>query len=278
MLTSHSFALADAIARQAPAQNSYHFQISQRFGFKYYQITKCGCSFVKVLINHLDNRASSAPPIKEQWASGGAPAFVIIRNPIDRFLSLYFDKIFCGSSHIGQSFLTRGLVDRDATSIEVHQTNLIQSLGWINATIKGRAYQKPNYHWRLQIKRLHKISNLDVHMLTLDGLSWQLPYLLRNTCPDIATVMQQIGLRNQSPKPFNATQLTSQKLRRQISRIYAADERVYAEVNRHWAEIGTGLGHHGQDIKQTARGWLVTDRQALRNHIKRRREQSEMGA
>ena len=96
MLTSQSMALAAAVARHPPAPNRYEFQTSQRFGFKYYQITKCGCSFAKILINQMDHRAPNAPPIKNLWSSGGAPAFVIIRNPIDRFLSLYFDKIFVG--------------------------------------------------------------------------------------------------------------------------------------------------------------------------------------
>jgi hypothetical protein len=273
MFTSHSLALAAAVAGQDPTPNSYNLQVSQRYGFKYHQITKCGCSFVKVLINQLDGRASSAEPIKADWSSGGPPAFVIVRNPIDRFISLYFDKIFRGPSHIGRKFLVRGLIDRDAASVAQHQLNCAQALGWINSTIKGCSPEKPNYHWRPQIRRLHKISKLNVHMLTLDGLSWQLPYILRDTCPDIETVMQRVGVRNQSPKPCSPAQIASQKLRRQISRIYAADERVYAEVNRHWAKIGAGLGHHGQDIKQTARGWLVTDRQARRDHIQRGCEQ-----
>jgi hypothetical protein len=262
-------ALAAAAARLGPVPDSVDLQFSQCFGFKYHQITKCGCSFAKALINQLDGRANDAAPIKDLWSSGGAPAFVIIRNPVDRFMSLYFDKIFRGPSHIGRHFLDRGLVDRNATSITSHELNCLQSLGWINATIKRCVSAKPNYHWRPQIHRLHKVSKLNVHMLTLDGLSWQLPHLLRDTCPDIEKVMKRVGMRNQSPKPFAPAQIVSQKLRRQISRIYAADEQVYAEVNRHWAQIGTGLGHHGQDIKQTARGWLVADRQACGDHIQR---------
>jgi hypothetical protein len=271
MLTSQSLALAAAVASQEPAPERYKFQISERFGFKYYQITKCGCSFAKVLINHLDGRAANAEPIKRDWSTGGPPAFVIIRNPVDRFMSLYFDKIFRGSSHIGNKFFSRGLINRDALTPDDHRNNCLHALGWINSTIEGRNIEKPNFHWRPQVRRLHKISKLDVHILTLDGLSWQLPFLLRDTCPNIGSAMKYVGLQNKSPKPFATTQIVSQKLRRQISRIYAADERVYAEANRHWAEIGTGLGHHGQEIKQTARGWLVTDRQASRHHIQRGR-------
>lgn len=271
MLTSQSLALA--AAGRVPAPDRYNFQISERFGFKYYQITKCGCSFAKVLINQLDGRAPNAEPIKRVWSTGGPPAFVIVRNPIDRFMSLYFDKIFRGPSHIGRLFLTRGLVDRNALSADDHHNNCLHSLGWINSTIDGHNEVKPNFHWRPQVMRLHKVSKLDVHILTLDGLSWQLPYLLRDTCPKIGEIMKHVGFRNRSPKPIAPEQIVSQKLRRQISRIYAADERVYAEASRHWAQIGTGLGHHGQDIKQTARGWLVTDRQASGDHIQRSGEQ-----
>jgi len=269
MLTSQSLALNAAVARMESPADKIKIQISEQFGFKYHQITKCGCTFTKTLINQLDGRSSTAHPIKIDWSSGGPPAFVIIRNPIDRFISLYFDKILRGSSGIGRKFLNRHLVDRDAASLMAHQLNCLQSLGWINSTITGRSSEPTNYHWRPQVRRLHKISKMDVHVLTLDGLSWQLPYLLRGCCPNISDVMKRVGMRNVSPKPCDASQLASQKLRKQISRIYADDERVYSEANRHWAKIGTRLGHHGQDIKQTARGWLVTDRQACWNNIQR---------
>jgi len=277
MLSSHTLSLAAAVAGFAPAPQSYEFQQSQKYGFYYYQLTKCGCTFTKTLINHIDQRASSADPIKRTWDGTDGIAFAIIRNPIDRFLSLYFDKILNTDCVIGRHFADLGIVDDAPKSVSEHRKTSLQTLGHINTTItasKGRS----NFHWRPQIHRLHKISKLDVHLLTLDGLEWQLPFLMKTTCPNMAGYMKQVGRKNVSSKLCSPAKLKTQTLRRQISRIYADDERVYCEVNRHWAKIGTRLGVHGKDIKQTARGWLVTDRQARRHHIQRCGEQGQMGA
>lgn len=277
MLSSHSLSLAAAVAGFGSAPKFYDFQHCQRYGFCYYQLTKCGCTFTKNLINHIDQRAASADPIKTSWNGTNGIAFAIIRNPIDRFLSLYFDKLTDQNSAIGRHFSKRGLLVQRPRTVSDHQQNTLQTLGHINTTITT-SKRLPNFHWRPQIHRLHKISKLDVHLLTLDGLNWQLPLLMKTACPDMATYMKQVGRKNVSPKPCDPDALKTQRLRRQISRIYADDERVYCEVNRHWAKIGTRLGAHGKDIKQTARGWLVTDRQARRHHIQRCSEQGQMGA
>lgn len=269
MLTTQSMALGAAVANLAPAPSEYELLQSKRYGFFYYKIAKCGSTFVKRVINNLDG----APPRKETdqvlWGDDGRVAFAIVRKPIDRFLSLYFDKLLGGPSFMAKDFLRRGLINPNATTLQEHSDNCHRALGWINASINGGSKKKINYHWRPQVRRLYRISNMNVQMLTLDGLSWQLPYILNDTCPQISHVMQVCGKQNVSPKPIHPKELATVSLRRQISRIYAADERVYAEVNRHWAKIGESLGHHGQDIKQTARGWLVTDRQACGHHIQR---------
>lgn len=277
MFTSQSLSLAAGITGFASPPQSYEFQQSKRYGFLYYQITKCGCTYTKALINRLDGRSDTAEPIKAVWSNGSKTAFVIVRNPVDRFLSLYFDKVLDNACHISKKFTRLRLIDPNPVTITDHQRNCAQVLGWINSTLNGGALDKPNFHWRPQIFRLHKIARLDVHMLTLDGLDWQLPRLLSDCCPKIEKYMAKVGHRNVSYKPLSPTQILDQKLRRQISRIYAADERVYSEVNRHWAQIKTGQNTNGQDFKQTARGWLAADRQACRNNLQRRGQQSQMG-
>jgi hypothetical protein len=278
MFTSQSLSLAAGIAGFSPAPHSYEFQKSKRFGFLYYQITKCGCTYTKALINHLDGRAEAADPIRVNWQEGDQTAFVIVRNPIDRFLSFYFDKVIGPPCHISRKFERLNLINPKPMTIQDHQHNCLQVLGWINSTLNGGSQDKVNFHWRPQIFRLHKISNLRVRMLTLDAMNWQLPLVLSDSCSKITKAMGQVGPRNVSAKPIQAGQILDQKIRKQISRIYAADERVYSEVTRNWAQETTGHTDYGQDIKQTARGWLVADRQARRNHIQRGSEQSKMGA
>jgi hypothetical protein len=249
MITSQSIPLDNAITSFPDAPTAYNMQICRRSNFLYYQITKCGCTFIKTLINQIDGRPHDATPEKIKWANDGTLAFVVVRDPIDRFLSLYFDKLLTGPSLMAKDFKRRGLVNSDAATVPQHEKNCLRALGRIKQTVDARILSQMNVHWRPQIYRLHKISKLNVHMLTLDGLTWQMEHLLQNHCSDLAAQVATCGRQNISPKPIAPSLLKTTAIREQISSIYAADEAIYADVNRHWANIKSGLNENGQNIE-----------------------------
>ena len=233
MLTSQSEPLAAAIKRMPDAPTANNLQKCDRSGFYYYQITKCGCTFVRALINQIDGRPHDAEPQKVMWDNDAALAFVVVRHPIDRFLSLYFDKMYGGSSQMAKSFIQRGIITPDAHTVAEHEENCLRALAWIKQTVDSGKIGQMNVHWRPQKYRLHKISKLNVHMLTLDGLSWQMTHLLHDYCPDIATQIQRCGHKNVSLKPIDPDLLKTERIQENISGIYPDDERIYADVNRH---------------------------------------------
>lgn len=265
MFAKKSLALSAAVTTMPKAQTEYQFLKSERYGFYYYKIAKCGSSYLQALVKQLDGINQEKTLKAKTWDGKRAIAFVVIRNPIDRFTSLYFDKL-AKPTIMSQHFLRRGLLKENSQTLEDHRNNCSQSLGWISGTINSNVIGKMNYHWRPQIYRLHKISKMRVHMLTLDGLYWQLPLILSSNCPEINQHMKDLNPQNVSPKFFPASQLVSNKLRQQISRTYASDFRLYAEVNNYWEKIGENVGCKVHKTPQSARNWLVLDREARKRN------------
>ncbi len=220
----------------------------------YLPITKCGSTYLKNLFYYLDNGAEhpGGPDIhnfpsaliradsdEDEKVRQSGHAFTVLRDPVDRFVSLYFDKIWRdGPRNMPDLRLklkdTIGLrLDRDLT-VDEHRENCRKLIDWLERNLNFETDEAVNAHWRRQASRLKRVKDLDLTCLTLDGLDWQLPLLLGDVLPDIRDAMAAVKEKNRIPKPFSRQELLDEALIAKIEHIYKRDVVLYQEASRHW--------------------------------------------
>lgn len=230
------------------------FLTTDRFPIFYLQITKCGCTFLRNLLYFLDHDVQHPDAARIHshddefvkaalvplWIMRKSPyVFTVIRNPVDRFLSLYFDKIANLSNPFDRGLRERvienaGLVISEDTDLAGHQDNCLRTLHWLERNLSGETSGKANAHWRRQSARIKRAAGIDLRYLTLDGLSWQLPIILSPIIRDIADRMAAISSRNQSPKPYSRVEILTPEIEQSVQHIYRQDAELFERVSAEW--------------------------------------------
>ncbi len=227
---------------------------TSRYPLFYMAITKCGCTFMKNLLWSMEHGRPHPDPDSIHQHEDEIPralsqtvaeirdsphAFTILRDPVDRFLSFYFDKIWGDGpqtfGHIRSMLAEEEGVDlsRDLDAAG-HRANCLALIGWLDRNLRGETDRRSNPHWRPQASRLHYARQLSLTRLTLDGLDWQLPLLLEPLVPDIAERMAAVGARNASYRPVARADVVDDALKAEVDRVYAADRRAYDRRRRQW--------------------------------------------
>ncbi len=229
------------------------FYTTRRYPLFYLQITKCGCTFLRNLLYYLDHDALhpdstrihaheadflKADRIPRRFLRESPYLFAVIRDPVDRFLSLYFDKLANLENQHDTGMRTRvaraaGLKLASDMSLDDHRENCLKTLAWFEKNLAGEA-GKPNPHWQRQSLRLNRIRDLEPRLLTLGGLSWQLPELLSPLIPDIAEKMAAVRVRNESRKPFGRAEIMTPEIAAAVLRVYPEDSETYVRVAARW--------------------------------------------
>ena len=168
-------------------------------------------------------------------------AFVIMRHPTARFLSLYFDKVI-GNGSGGFNRLHRQLAkqrdfDPNADSVLGHFKNCIALANVLERGMKDREYLPPNGHWDMQTLRLGAIKDCRLKVLLVDNLDAQMEVLLRDIVPDIAKRLRHLGARNRSQKPIEPTELMLPAMIERIAELYPRDQRHYDRAIRMWDRV-----------------------------------------
>jgi hypothetical protein len=228
---------------------------THRYPVYYLAITKCGCTFLKNLFWQLDHGEPHPDADNIHRYEDGIPratdrsvedihasahAFVVIRDPVDRFLSLYFDKIW-GDGPQAFDALRLDLARSEGIALDRgldaagHRRNAKLLIDWLERNLRGETARPPNPHWRPQSQRLWHARRLKLRQLTLDGLDWQLPRLLGDIIPDIQARMDAVKARNRTPRPVGRDDLADPALVEAVNRVYAADRRAYDRQSAIWA-------------------------------------------
>ncbi|MGB0661460.1 MAG: sulfotransferase family protein [Mangrovicoccus sp.] len=145
--------------------------MTQSGGLGYRVVPKCACSTIGQILYFLDNGAfydgdvhdadqglhkwameESRPVIEEAVFSGQTPIFTAVRNPYDRVLSSFFDKI-CGVQRNGNRYrgnlvpgLTRDYgVQVDGTFDQI--ASFRRFLLFARDTVRFRKPMDPDIHW-----------------------------------------------------------------------------------------------------------------------------------
>lgn len=168
-------------------------------------------------------------------------AFIIMRNPIHRFLSVYFDKVYTGGGPLNpgmsrEFFELFDLHQDPNLGPEGHTENCLKLAQWGAANIAGSTMSKPNWHLVPQMHQLLQVHDLRFRVLTKEDLPWQLIHVLQDLVPDIRTRIRMVGKRNVSDKPIAKSDILTPELKHQLKEIYAEDFQVFHQVRRFWRD------------------------------------------
>ncbi len=238
-------------AAKSPAERLLTLKAAEIY---YLPITKCGSTYLKNVFYYLDageehysgldihnnyDDLVKASPEDEDKIRNSPYAFTVLRHPVDRFTSLYFDKIWGdGTNNFSRLRLSlQSEIDIDLgreLSVETHRENCRKFILWLERNMNFETDEPVNPHWRRQARRVKRTASLDLVHLTLDGLDWQLPMLVGKLVPDISDAMEAVREKNRSPKPFKTVELMDAALRNEIERVYAVDLKLYKTASDYW--------------------------------------------
>lgn len=222
---------------------------------RYLFIPKCGCTFVKNLIWRLDHGVSYDNPkrihdVMDDFARASAfgldedairaedHAFTILRNPVDRFLSLYFDKV------VGEGWkkyvplratLQKHGLDVEAATPEAHRRNCAIMIEWIEENLNGQNELQREAHWTPQFWRGELMRAFDLKLLTLTNLDQRMEMLLADLVPDIATIMAELERYATNARDQKDSVLDN-VLRGRINKVYRRDREIFERLKDVWRD------------------------------------------
>ena len=237
-----------------PDQETNRLFTTHRVPLRYLVIPKCGCTFIKNLLWRLEHGSDHDSPIRVHDDDGqflradalglGAAdiraeshAFTVLRNPVDRFFSLYTDKVI-GPGWQKYVPLRRVLaegygLDPEADSVAAHQANCEIMIDWLERNLADEIDLPKEAHWTPQSYRWRLMEKFDLKLLLLTGVEQQLTLLAGDLVPDLPALLA--GLEpNRSRKPVPKGAVLVPELRKRINAVYAADRRLFNRVRDAW--------------------------------------------
>ena len=220
----------------------------------YLAITKCGCTFLKNLFYLLDHGSEHedaafihrhedeiprATHVPVDAVRDSAYGFVVVRDPVDRFLSFYFEKVYGTGPHsfphIRRKLIAEtGFDGSPGLDAAGHRQNARLLINWIARNLDDETDLASNPHWRRQTDRLRIARRLRLTMIPLDQLNTALPELLGDLIPDLPAKMAQVRARNVMPRVVRDEDLLDEGLTQRIEEVYAGDRAAYLRASAHW--------------------------------------------
>ncbi|MEO0387752.1 MAG: sulfotransferase family 2 domain-containing protein [Pseudomonadota bacterium] len=218
---------------------------------------KCGSTFVKHLfwqidtgaphqtadgigteIHRFDSQLPRGDRVTLDWVTASEHAFCIIREPIDRILSLYWDKMHSNRDPAWRWFRERlsrveGFVEVPESAAD-HAGNCLIMVDFIRANLRGETDVRLNNHWRPQQMRINMARTIRLKALTLDGLEDQLFVLLGDLIPDLRVHMARVASRNVVPRPIPRAALMTEPLTKSINKLYWPDAAAWRAAKAAW--------------------------------------------
>jgi len=170
-------------------------------------------------------------------------SFYVVRDPVDRFFSLYFDKIV-GSEENRFPWITDTLKKNrifhegaDLT-IEQHRDNCMSLLRFIGIRLRGRIKGPVNPHWKKQIIRLNDGIGFGLKPLMLENLEAQILQLADGRIDGLEAAIGMVQSRNRSPRIARAEDIITPQILNKISSLYPEDIQLYDLVKTGWEVLG----------------------------------------
>ena len=243
------------MARQQPRMES--LLSCKVLPIRYLVIPKCGCTFIKNLIWQLDHGESYVNPARVHERTRDFArvsqfnlsvdevraeeyCFVVLRDPVDRFLSLYFDKVV-GEGY--RKFVPLRAILRENHALEVepataadHTRNCHILIDWIDENLaKGNEIGR-DPHWTPQHFRMETIRAFDMKVLPINDLDGHLTMLLSGVVPNIAKILEKLERYTSNSKDMKDRVLDT-ALKARITQVYKRDAENYEALRRVWRKI-----------------------------------------
>ncbi len=228
------------------------------YPIRYLVIPKSGCTFVKNLLWLLDHGEPFASQknihdMDEAFVRASAlgltaadirnesHAFTVIRDPVDRFFSLYKDKIigsgFRNFPPLSEVLQKRFGLDPLADTAADHARNCGILIGWLADNLENGTDMKPDQHWTPQHYRGRYIRDMNLHVLVTSEVAPQLMVLLGDMVPGLPARLA-ICERNTTPFGYPRDAVIPEDVRRKINQTYARDRNMFDKASGLWLSGG----------------------------------------
>lgn len=221
----------------------------------YLVIPKCGCTFVKNFLWRLDYdgvqhpnpqrvhdsdadfaRASQFDHTRETVRSSEY-AFTVLRNPIERFLSLYFDKVI-GDGYkrfvpLRSTLQENADFNPNALDVESHRRNCVILIDWIEQNLKGNTSLAKDPHWTPISWRNDLMKEFNLKLLMIFNLESKMEVLLRQRIPNVRQYLSGTE-RYSAKRQVDRSVLVDADLNRRISQVYEGDSWLTHRVWQLW--------------------------------------------
>jgi len=195
---------------------------------------------------HADNRSfpdqlPSRNMTREELAQ--EVSFFVLRDPIERFFSLYFDKAIGDSeSRFGWIAETlkanRVFHDGPVLSLEQHRENCHSLALFIKARLRGQTEGPINPHWSQQIVRMRGALRFGLRPLLLERLTPQLLQIADGRIPALEEALAMVKSRNRTARSLSAGDILTPALYADIAALYPEDIELYDLVKTGWDMLG----------------------------------------
>jgi Sulfotransferase family len=228
----------------------------------YLSIPKCGCTFIKNVLWFLVNKEFHSKPSRIhdddsqfkraidfemglEEIRNSQLAFTVVRNPVDRFLSLYFDKVIgLGQKNyvpLARTLSERKGLDLAPSTLSDHRRNLEVMIDWIEENLTHEVDLRKEAHWTPQSYRFEIMNTFCLKLLTVDSLSVQLSMLLSTEVVGVESIIAAAET-NSSVKPVDKSSILNPQIRKKVNSVYAEDRRIYRRAKSHWDSNGVLSG------------------------------------
>ncbi len=176
-------------------------------------------------------------------------SFFVLRDPVERFFSLYFDKaIGDETTRFGWIAETlkanRTFHDGPDLTLDQHRENCHALTLYIKARLRGHADGPINPHWSRQITRMQGALRFGLQPLLLERLEPQLLQIAGGRIPALEAALDMVKSRNRTPRAVSAGDILTPALYADIVALYPEDIELYDLVKTGWEMLG-----HPPEIK-----------------------------
>ena len=215
---------------------------------------KVGSTFLRNLVYYLDHGTPYSQVerdfpkdllkrelTREELARG--VSFFVVRDPVDRFFSLYFDKAI-GSEEARFPWLREVLIKNRVFhegpdwTIAQHRENCDSLLAYVSLRVRGKLKNPINHHWSKQIIRLENAIKFGLKPLLLEDLENQLLTIADGRIDGLEEAINSVTTRNRSPRPVQKEDILTPELQLKIDSLYAEDTQLYELVKAGWSLLG----------------------------------------
>ncbi|MEP3636152.1 MAG: sulfotransferase family 2 domain-containing protein [Paracoccaceae bacterium] len=228
----------------------------RRFPVRYLVIPKCACTYIKNVLWRLEEGENYKNPIRIHSADSQMLrasdlgitvkdvleeefAFAVLRNPVDRFYSLYADKVV-GQGHklyvpLRTVLATKYGLDVTTDTAEGHTRNCEILLEWLASNLKSEIDLTKDAHWTPQVYRKNILKGMNLKVLLVNDLDRQLSVLLSPLVPGIDQILTNLE-RNTSKKQFSRREVIVPSLRKKINTVFAQDRELFQRSRDLWKQ------------------------------------------